>query len=660
MKQVPQDLIDYLMTLISPPPHIEGVQIPVVLDVSGHDFTQYADASLHGLIARGTPTMDQSAEINRALKPGAHVCLMTSEDDLTGHVGTCNLEDSGLEIRDSLVVLEEGVPFFYGAKAPQRERNAGCHDLAAEPQFGLRPDAMPNEEGEVSDDCAGLDEALLHHLSPELVNHLFDGGTIDQSKVPSAYRAYFVEKKGAGRGNLHPCLHPDALVMTDKGYVPIRQVVVGDRVYAAEGKFHAVEHVSHHPYTSPDLFQIAVAGTNYTTLASDNHPFLIWRPSRDKKGNVLGGSVQWVEAKDVQKGDYTMTPVLAEAAFPMLDMEWQKSDDFWFLLGLYAAEGVIHKAGHGKEGGYPSYTIGVRNKHLIDRIQNYFGSRGASVSVYDKEGAKAWQVVAFDREAGHDFTRLVGTGAATKFLHPYIWSLPLHSRKALLEGYLAGDGGKVREHLQAKTVSPDLAASVCYLAESVGYKANLFRFNAEQGGGIGTRKFKNTLPHYQIHLHSVNQQEGRTRAASRPTFLTHDGVQYVLRYVQSVTPMPYVGDVWNLSVEGNPTFQTAVGMSHNTVKPADVLEWLLNELPEGTKTVVDPFMGSGSMGIAALRTGHDYTGIELSPEYIKIADARIRHWATAKNGWVKRDIVSEAAVEAKETKEMSLDDLFGL
>lgn len=66
------------------------------------------------------------------------------------------------------------------------------------------------------------------------------------------------------------------------------------------------------------------------------------------------------------------------------------------------------------------------------------------------------------------------------------------------------------------------------------------------------------------------------------------------------------------------------------------------------------------MGIAALRTGHDYTGIELSPAYIKIADARIRHWATAKNGWVKRDIVSEAAVEAKEVKEMSLDDLFGL
>ena len=299
MKQVPQDLIDYLLTMISPPPHIEGVQIPVVLDVTDHDFTQYADASLHGLIARGTPTEAQSADIMRALKPGAHVMLMTSEDDLTGHVGTCNLEDAGMEIRDSLVVLEDGVPFFYGAKAPTRERNAGCHDLAAEPQFGLKDTYLPSEDGE--SEAADLEEALLHHLSPELVSHLFESGTIDKSKVPSSYRAYFVEKKASGRGNLHP-----------------------------------------------------------------------------------------------------------------------------------------------------------------------------------------------------------------------------------------------------------------------------------------------------------------------------------------------------------------------TVKAVDVLEWLLKDLPSDAKTVLDPFMGSGSMGIAALRTGHDYIGVEMDAGYIKIADARIRHWARVENGWTKRDIVSEAARQEAEPKEVSLDDLFGL
>ena len=209
MKQVPQDLIDYLYTLICPPPHVEGISIPIVLDVAGHDFSQYADASLHGLIGRGTPTEAQSAEIERALLPGAHVCLMTDEEDPTGDEGTCNLEDAGLEIRDCLMVLEEGVPFFYGSKASSRERNAGCHDLAAEPQWGLKPLYIPSEDGELASDAEDLQVNLEDAgLPPDVLDHLFEGGTIDQSKVPRDLRSFFVERKGAGRGNTHPTVKP--------------------------------------------------------------------------------------------------------------------------------------------------------------------------------------------------------------------------------------------------------------------------------------------------------------------------------------------------------------------------------------------------------------------------------------------------------------------
>jgi site-specific DNA-methyltransferase (adenine-specific) len=44
--------------------------------------------------------------------------------------------------------------------------------------------------------------------------------------------------------------------------------------------------------------------------------------------------------------------------------------------------------------------------------------------------------------------------------------------------------------------------------------------------------------------------------------------------------------------------------------------------PKGT--VLDPFMGSGSTGIAALRNGFQFLGIEREPNYLKIAEARIR------------------------------------
>ena len=42
-------------------------------------------------------------------------------------------------------------------------------------------------------------------------------------------------------------------------------------------------------------------------------------------------------------------------------------------------------------------------------------------------------------------------------------------------------------------------------------------------------------------------------------------------------------------------------------------------------TVIDPFMGSGSTGKAAIREGFFFIGIEKEPEYFEIAKARIEH-----------------------------------
>ena len=43
--------------------------------------------------------------------------------------------------------------------------------------------------------------------------------------------------------------------------------------------------------------------------------------------------------------------------------------------------------------------------------------------------------------------------------------------------------------------------------------------------------------------------------------------------------------------------------------------------------VLDPFMGSGSTGCAAVQEGRDFIGIELDADYVEIARRRIEHWA---------------------------------
>lgn len=61
---------------------------------------------------------------------------------------------------------------------------------------------------------------------------------------------------------------------------------------------------------------------------------------------------------------------------------------------------------------------------------------------------------------------------------------------------------------------------------------------------------------------------------------------------------------------------------HQTEKPIELLEKLLQICPEGG-TVLDPFMGSGSTGVACIKMGRDFVGIEISEQYNAIAKERI-------------------------------------
>jgi DNA modification methylase len=62
---------------------------------------------------------------------------------------------------------------------------------------------------------------------------------------------------------------------------------------------------------------------------------------------------------------------------------------------------------------------------------------------------------------------------------------------------------------------------------------------------------------------------------------------------------------------------------HPTQKPIAVMEWCLSFAPDA-QTVVDPFMGVGSTGIAALRTGRSFIGIERDQRYFEAACRRMR------------------------------------
>ncbi len=72
------------------------------------------------------------------------------------------------------------------------------------------------------------------------------------------------------------------------------------------------------------------------------------------------------------------------------------------------------------------------------------------------------------------------------------------------------------------------------------------------------------------------------------------------------------------------SMHNGVSRIHPTQKPIDLMKWVLDraKVPIGA-TVLDPFCGSGTTGVACVQTGRRFIGIEIDPAYADIARARI-------------------------------------
>jgi hypothetical protein len=65
------------------------------------------------------------------------------------------------------------------------------------------------------------------------------------------------------------------------------------------------------------------------------------------------------------------------------------------------------------------------------------------------------------------------------------------------------------------------------------------------------------------------------------------------------------------------------GKEHPTQKPLEVMRWCIRQLPPPGLRILDPFMGSGTTGVAAVKLGRKFIGIEIEPKYFDIACRRI-------------------------------------
>jgi DNA modification methylase len=105
---------------------------------------------------------------------------------------------------------------------------------------------------------------------------------------------------------------------------------------------------------------------------------------------------------------------------------------------------------------------------------------------------------------------------------------------------------------------------------------------------------------------------------------------HVLKY-RKTNPAPYgvpcepVVSSHAMPGEWEKAFYNGDNSLHPCQKPVDLLAWLVNGLTVEGETVCDPFMGSGSTGVACIRTGRKFIGVEKDARYFEIARQRLEN-----------------------------------
>ena len=114
---------------------------------------------------------------------------------------------------------------------------------------------------------------------------------------------------------------------------------------------------------------------------------------------------------------------------------------------------------------------------------------------------------------------------------------------------------------------------------------------------------------------------------------TNDFADVEIAWSNLQTPARCLPHLWNGMLRDS---EKAIPRVHATQKPIIVMEWCLGFLPDA-KTILDPFMGSGTTLVACQKLGRHGIGIEIDKDYWEIACRRVEEAARQPDLFIRQD-----------------------
>jgi intein/homing endonuclease len=398
-------------------------------------------------------------------------------------------------------------------------------------------------------------------------------------------------RDGAGVKGVHPiwvehdeaCFPGDTLILTDRGHVPISDVIVGDLVFTHLNRWKPVINV----FDKGLRETIQIKGQGHPGLrVTPNHRFWAsvvtgWKSPSKKWGVKERAKLDWVEADRLAGEAFWASPLnVATIKAPLVIPKAKTGASteiavltpaFMWCLGLYAAEGSTSNSGatvrnnkvtwsvHTKEVPHVVETLRVAGlRPFVQPVQNTLNCRNVVVA--------SVELAAFVDE-------YCGTGCYDKKIPVWVHGLSEQLRRAYLDGLIYGDGNMCSDIRYAAgrwklaTTSRALAFDTRLLAQSLGFYVNVHQNEGGQVHSIRGRSFVSSR-NYQVVGGTVGQG--------------FDEDNFRLTKVKSAIDVGYTR-VYDVEVEDDHSFVAEGIVVHNSDYPAAGWVELIETMKRGSK-----------------------------------------------------------------------------
>lgn len=320
-----------------------------------------------------------------------------------------------------------------------------------------------------------------------------------------------------------PCFAKGTYILTEKGYIPIEDVSVGDKVLTHKGRWRKVTATMHRD--GARLWDVNGFGILPTRTTAE-HPYYVTKPDYP------------MEFKKVEQLDdsWYSTMVLPDAESDVY------SKEMWWIIGRYLADGWRVERKDRPSGGRIVFAISDDKRTEFEKRLRKAKLHGT----YTKERTCGKYHVCNNQL--YEYLEKFGKYAHGKRIPREALCLPREKAKYFFDGYMSGDGRSDRE--EATSTSAALILGMCIIAQRLGKSVPAVYY---------TRRDEKCV----IQGRECRQRDTYTFRISSKSVKGHYRARYVCRELYQPTESDDFGTVYNISVEEDNSYVANGAIVHN-------------------------------------------------------------------------------------------------